>query len=132
VTEVVASWSPSDERFRNLRAECYFRVSAWLKEGGALACGQHTTALQAELCAPSYSNDNAAGRLTLESKDDIRKRLGVSPDIADALAIGFAFPVHARATYTHSNIAKVVCDYDPYAEDQAAERRRARAAAGYR
>jgi hypothetical protein len=124
--EVVFSWKPSDERFRNLRAEMYFRVKAWLDEGGALACGAYATALQAELCSMSYSHDNAAGKLTLESKDDIRARLGVSPDIADALAIGFAFRVVKAGEYGQGGVGRAVCDYDPYAPNQAEERRRAR------
>jgi hypothetical protein len=134
ITEVNFAWKPSDEKFRNVRAELYFRIKAWLEEGGAIACGEFNTALQTELCAPSYSHDNAAGKLTLESKDDIRVRLGVSPDIADALACTFYGHVVARGDYGHGmgNIAKTTYDYDVFAENQVEERRRARAAAGWR
>ena len=34
------------------------------------------------------------GRLQLEEKDEIKKRLGCSPDKADALALTFAEPVY--------------------------------------
>jgi hypothetical protein len=33
---------------------------------------------------------DSAGRLVLESKDHIRERLGLSPDLADAAALTFA------------------------------------------
>jgi len=92
VQGVVFSWKAKQERFANLRAEMWFAVADWLKEGGALP---NLSELVAELCAPTYSNDNASNRLKLESKDDIRERLGMSPDIADALALTFAFPVVA-------------------------------------
>jgi hypothetical protein len=70
----------------------WFRMAEWLKEGSI----PKDTALQSELCAPTYHNNGAAMRLQLESKKDIKERIGVSPDIADALAITFAYPVAPR------------------------------------
>lgn len=89
VQEVVFSWKASDPRMGNLRAEMWFKMAGWIQEAQI----PDSPALLAQLCAPVYSNDNASNRLTLESKDDIRRRLGTSPDIADALALTFAFPV---------------------------------------
>ena len=40
-----------------------------------------------------FKYDNK-GRLQLEEKDEIKKRLGRSPDKADALALTFAEPVY--------------------------------------
>nr|MDD5199277.1 terminase family protein [Terrimicrobiaceae bacterium] len=90
VQGVVFSWAAANERYLNLRAEMWFKMADWLKEGGSIP---NRTDLISELCAPTYSNDNSANRLQLESKDDIKERLGFSPDIADALALTFAFPV---------------------------------------
>ena len=39
---------------------------------------------------------DSRGRLQLEEKDEIKKRLGRSPDLADALALTFAEPVYDK------------------------------------
>ncbi len=44
---------------------------------------------QSSLCAPGYGFDSNS-RLLLEKKVDIRKRVGFSPDLGDALALTFA------------------------------------------
>jgi phage terminase large subunit-like protein len=80
------------ERFQNRRAEMWFKMADWLKEG-SIPKGAD---LQSELCAPTYSNDSASMRLQLESKRKIKERIGVSPDIADALAITFAYNAPQR------------------------------------
>jgi hypothetical protein len=48
--------------------------------------------LFADLTAVNKKYDSM-GRLQLEGKEDIKKRLGRSPDRADALALTFAEPV---------------------------------------
>ena len=70
----------------------------------------------ASLATPTYSYDKQQ-RIIIESKDDIRKRLpgAGSPDIADALALTFAYPVTALK---HGLLARAEArgfDYDPYA-----------------
>jgi hypothetical protein len=107
VEGVVFSWAASDERFMNLRAEMWFRMAAWIKDGGVIPAD---TVLLSELCAPTYSNDNAGNRLKLESKDEIRARIGASPDLADALALTFAFPVASREASEHHTLS----DWDPF------------------
>ena len=92
VQPVVFSWTASDKRFRNLRAEMWFKMADWIKEGSI----PKSVDLQKELCAPTYDNDGASMKLQLESKKKIKERIGVSPDIADALAITFAYPVAQR------------------------------------
>lgn len=90
VQGVVFSWKASSERYSRLRDEMWLKMADWIKEGGSIP---NLSGLIQELCAPTYSNDNASNRLKVESKDAIRERLGMSPDIADALALTFAFPV---------------------------------------
>lgn len=99
----------SDVKFLNLRAEMWFKMAAWMKEGKIPV----SSALKAELCAPRYSNDNASNRLQLESKDRIKERLGASPDLADALAIGFAHPVKKKQPFTNIHTGVPRGDYDP-------------------
>jgi len=85
------SWKPSNEKFLNLRAEMWFKMAEWVKGGAKLP---NNETLIAELSSPTYANSNAANRLQIESKDDIKKRLGFSPDMADALALTHAFEVY--------------------------------------
>ena len=58
---------------------------------------------------------NAKEQVALEKKDDIKKRLGFSPDDADSLAISFAMPVMKRPPQKGENSQGVIADFDPYA-----------------
>jgi len=80
------------KRFANLRAECWWKVRELLREG-KLAI-PNDPRLQADLIMPKFAPD-MYGRILLESKDDIRARLGRSPDTADSLAMTFALPTGA-------------------------------------
>ena len=81
------------ERFANRRAEMWFAVRDWLREGGCLPDDRaHGVALEAELTVPTYVF-NAAGKIQIEDKAAIRERLSRSTDLADALALTFAVPV---------------------------------------
>ena len=75
-----------EDRFVNRRAEMWTGIRDWLKSGGCLV--QDNTLL-GELTAPTYDYD-AKGRIRLEAKEEIRKRLNRSTDLADALALTFA------------------------------------------
>lgn len=80
-----------DNRYFNRRAEIWAKLRDWLKTGGCLDVSSAAAKmLQAELSSPLYSFD-AAGRVKLEPKDEIRKRLAHSTDLGDALALTFAF-----------------------------------------
>lgn len=90
IFEVIFGGKASDDkRYKNKRIECWDRTKSWIKNGGSLQ--DKTTA--DELVLPTYSYDEV-GRMKLESKDDIKKRLKKSPDCADALTLTFADPVH--------------------------------------
>lgn len=82
----------NEAKFVNRRSEMWFSVREWLHAGGALP---DDSGLLSELSAPLYFY-NAADKIMLEAKDDIKKRLGFSPDKADALALTFAQPVKPR------------------------------------
>ncbi len=79
-------------RYANKRTEMWFGIQEWLEMGGALPPNQE---LIQSLVVPTYSFD-AANRHILEKKEDMKKRVGFSPDPGDALALTFAFPVHPR------------------------------------
>jgi hypothetical protein len=70
-------------RFKNLRAEMWWAVME-LFEAGAIDIDPDDDTLASELLEVKYSIDSA-GRIYIESKDETKKRLGRSPDKADAL-----------------------------------------------
>lgn len=76
-----------DTRFINRRSEMWYAMREWIKSGGWLP---NNPQLLGELTAPLYSF-NLQGKIQLEKKDEIKKRIGRSPDIADALALTFAY-----------------------------------------
>jgi hypothetical protein len=105
---------PNKPTFVNKRAEMWWEMADWLRSG---ASTPDITELKIDLCGPTYSYANAAGKLELESKDQLRKRGMASPDLADALALTFAHPVAVTrgpgSLITH-HTAKAATEYDPY------------------
>ena len=100
--------------YLNRRAEMWFEMKSWIETGGSIP---NEPALKQELATPVYWFD-AAGRKVLEPKDEIKKRLqgGGSPDMADALALTFAFPVARRNPFDALGIKRQKGkEYDPYA-----------------
>ena len=60
-----------------------------------------------DLCSVNKKYDSK-GRLQLESKDEIKKRLGRSPDKADAFVLTFAEPVYdigQSKTFGNGNVS---------------------------
>lgn len=104
----------TDPQMLNKRGEMYNSVKAWLKIGGALD-DQETAD---DLSTAEYKV-RLDGKILLESKDDIKKRIGRSPGKGDALALTFAYPVTKKDPQFKQNIShgSVVADndYDPYA-----------------
>lgn len=84
---VQAAGESPDPRFYNMRAYMWFKGHEWIKSGGALP---NIPELIPELTVPRYTVKN--GRFILEPKEEIKKRLGRSPDIAEALMQTFATP----------------------------------------
>jgi hypothetical protein len=102
-----------DPRYANKRAEMWFLMSEWVKRGGALP---NDSRLLKELVSPTYSLSN--GRFLIEPKDQLKKRLGFSPDMADGLALTFSLPEMPAKKFIHQSIqesaGKALTDYDPY------------------
>ena len=111
VTEVNFGGKPLSPTYNNKRTEMWDNIRIWLDDGGALP--NHTD-LKTDLCVPLYKFDSG-NRLQLESKDDIKKRGGRSPDLGDALALTFSYPVAAKKI-GHFGFKEeaVMADYDPF------------------
>ena len=108
VMEVNFGGKPANPHYLNRRAEMWDTLAQWLRAGGALP---QNLELKSDLCVPTYSFD-AANRMKIESKEDIKARGLRSPDIADALALTFASPVSPAGARGGRG---VVADYDVFA-----------------
>ena len=96
VIEVAFAGKPTDSRYLNKRAEMWCELRDWLAGGGAIPNDQ---GLKQDLASPTYFY-NSAGKIQLESKEEIKKRGLPSPDIGDALALTFAYPISPRNQIT--------------------------------
>ena len=123
VIEVSFGGKALNPRFADKRSEMWQRMKDWLAEGGAIP---NDPALKTDLAAPTYAFD-AANHMKLERKEDIKKRLARSPDLADALALTFAEAVapgggaYSRRTASGDADGRLKPqftqhEYDPYRE----------------
>ncbi len=79
------------EIFRNKRSEMYHTCREWLEDGSVRL--PDSDDMELDLLAIPSAIEDSSGRLLLVPKDDIKKNYGKSPDIADAIALTFAYPV---------------------------------------
>jgi len=101
-------------RYYNRRAECWFLMADLIKKGGALP---QLPEMVGELTSPTYSFKE--GKFLLEPKDLIKKRIGKSPDLAEALATTFALPEMPTAQVQELRQAgRAKRDRDPYREEE--------------
>lgn len=88
------------ERFCNRRAEMWARVRDWLTAELPVSFVD-CKGVAEDLTAPMKSYDKL-GRLLLEKKADIKKRIGRSTDVGDAIALCFAEREYPRWLNVHS------------------------------
>lgn len=86
----VAEAASQPTKFMNLRAELWWEIGRGLSESAgwdlsSMANGDTTVA---QLLSPQWDVD-PKGRIRVEPKDEIKRRLGRSPDNADALLLAF-------------------------------------------
>lgn len=108
-----------DERYENRRAEMWFNLAAWVKDGGQLP---KVDDLIAELTSPTYTFSRR-GKFLIEPKELVKARIQRSPDLADALATTFALPEmpgqhdpRARL-FSGRGPGRSMSDFDPYASE---------------
>jgi len=119
----------TNPRYYNKRTEIIFDLIDWIKRGGALP---DIPELRASLIKTTYTFKG--DKCIIEPKALLKQKLGFSPDHMDALATGFAAPVHKAlrtingwpigqvaggrfATQTHS-------DYNPLSREIARDKNR--------
>jgi phage terminase large subunit len=115
-TRIKFNDAASEGGFSNIRTEMYWSLAQWVKKGG---CLPNVPELISELSQTTYTYKG--DKIALEPKDMIKKKLGRSPDISDALALTWAAPVAPRLS-EEARIAAALPrrerndNYDPIAE----------------
>ena len=84
----VGQASTAPGRFPKLRDQIWWEVGRLHTEAGTWDLAAIDDRTAADLAAPRWAPD-AGGRIKVEPKDETRKRLGRSPDDADALLLAF-------------------------------------------
>lgn len=85
ITPIHYNSKAQDSRYYNKRTEMWVRMRDWIRKGG---CLPRDPVLADEICMPKLIFHNGVFRL--EEKEQIKQRLGRSPDKADAFAQTFA------------------------------------------
>jgi len=98
--------------YANKRAEMWGEMRAWLKHGAI----PDDAELAQDLGGPEYGF-NGRDQIQLERKEDMKKRGLASPDMADALALTFAFAAQPRGGgFGGGTPGKHEVDYDIFAD----------------
>lgn len=102
--------------YRNKRAEMHGVLREWMRHGAL----PDSVELRAEMVGLQYAFQTfkAKESIILEPKDIYKAREGFSPDLLDALALTFAYPVQksaesGRAGYDRVMGPKAMGEYDP-------------------
>jgi hypothetical protein len=92
------------KKYKMRTAEMGARFRQWLMDGGSIP---DDPTLELEITSRDFGH-NDKDQLVLERKKDVKKRLGVSPDWADAFYLTFAEPVPSL------EIPRGHLDHNPY------------------
>jgi phage terminase large subunit len=113
VIPVVYHGKSPDPRYKNMRAYMWMSGAKAIKDGAALP---YVPELIPELTEPTYVYVN--GQFLLEPKEEVKKRLGKSPDLADAWMQTFSLPdMPGKDDPTSRRSRRTVeDDYNPYEE----------------
>lgn len=107
-TAVLFEGPSTNPRYKNKRTEMWLELAEWVKRGGALP---NIPEMVRELTTPTYTFVN--GVFVLEPKDQIKLRLGSSPDLGDALALTFFIP-EMPSSMGYPMRSKHTSDYEPH------------------
>jgi hypothetical protein len=104
-----------DEQYFNKRAEMAFSLIEWIKRGGAIP---DIPELIQALTQTTYTFKG--NQLLIEPKEDVKVKLGYSPDHMDALCLTFALPVEREQRDNIHNRTHNMnqFEYDPFSRDR--------------
>lgn len=103
-----AAQANNPQKFFNLRAQILWDAAQWVKAGGALP---PDTELKQEMTTLTYSFKG--GRILMEPKESLKRRLGRSPDKFDSLGTTFAFPIQKRLVLPGQNPNQALTNWNP-------------------
>jgi hypothetical protein len=91
VTRIISAAKPTirEDRYENMRAQLWFNLRDIFRERRINGEGVITDEIMNQLAAVRYEV-NHAGKQQVEDKKDYKKRMGYSPDYADAILYCFA------------------------------------------
>lgn len=113
VIEVNFGSKSGNVRYNNKRAEMWGNMKEWLQTGRIV----NDPELYDDLTGVEYGFTISDNKIQLEKKEDMKKRGLASPDMGDALALTFAFPIGAIQVAGARDLQEaqfVEHDYDPY------------------
>lgn len=108
------SQQSTSHQYFNKRAEMAFLLVEWIKAGGAIP---DILELQQALTQTTYTFKG--DQLLLEPKEDVKAKIGHSPDHMDALMLTFALPVEKTHRDPFQRNAIHEYDYNPLSKDRA-------------
>ena len=91
VVSEAAPAGPNGEQYANLRSAIWWEVGRLLTQQRAWDLSEVDDRTLADLAEPRWWEDRS-GRIVIEPKDEVRKRLGRSPDDGDATLLAFYVP----------------------------------------
>lgn len=108
------SQESTNAQYYNKRAEMAFELVKWIKAGG---CIPEINELVRALTQTTYTFKG--DKLMLEPKEDVKAKLGHSPDHMDALMLTFALPIEKQHRDPFArNIGQHQFDYNPLARER--------------
>lgn len=110
VLPIIASEKSLNKRYNTVRDEMWLNMANWVRRGGGLP---NIPGMIPELTEPTYTF--IGGRFVVEPKDQVKERLGYSPDYADALCQTFAIPDAPAAVMQQLQGRQMTRqDYEPF------------------
>ena len=111
-----------DSQYHNIRAQMYYEAEKWLAQGGSLdvRLGEWKDDVRKQLCITKGMRNRVSLKKQAEPKDDIKKRVGYSPDVADGFVLRFArvfydrLPENTTSEMNDINGGDEPEEYDPY------------------
>ena len=111
------SQEPINNKYYNKRAEMVCECIDWIKRGGAIP---NITELTKALSMTTYTFKG--DKILIEPKEDIKLKLGFSPDHMDALILTFAMPVEKTIRIGYEHLFKTQqsneYEYNPFSRDR--------------
>lgn len=105
------------ENYKNLRTQCYYRLSEYINDGKiSIQTTDNTKSFQEAICEEleATKRDNIDGDKKYEiiSKKEIKKVLGRSPDLADAISMRMVYAKSNEYISISSNDLIIMKDYN--------------------